>query len=254
MNEILQNKNLQTGVAVVIGFGSGMALGYYLGKKAREVVAPAVTNVFNNTPEGDVDDLLTNEDIALRLCSFVELERGKVRDRALQLMRLYDPSIDAPQDEVVVETVEEVVEETIVVEGPDEEPEAKVINIFYNPAGDDWDYEKELEGRGQQPYVIHQDEYFGNEQDFTQKTYTYYAGDNILVDDKDTPVHRHENVVGELKFGHGTTDKNTVYIRNPMLEMEFEILRMDGLYSEEVMGVHPEPEAERRSTRLRDDD
>lgn len=240
MNEILQNKNLQTGVAVVIGFGSGMALGYYLGKKAREVVAPAVTNVFNNTPEGDVDDLLTNEDI-FDPSKLSEAERGEVRDQALQLMRPYDPSIDAPQDEVVVE-------------GPEEEPEAKVINIFDNPAGDDWDYEKELEGRGQQPYVIHQDEYFGNEQDFTQKTYTYYAGDNILVDDKDTPVHRHENVVGELKFGHGTTDKNTVYIRNPMLEMEFEILRMDGLYSEEVMGVHPEPEAARRLGRLRDDD
>jgi len=65
-----------------------------------------------------------------------------------------------------------------------------------------------------------------------------------LCDSHDKPIYNHSEVVGELLFGHGSNDPNVVYIRNPKLEAEYEILRDEGSYEEIVLGEQIEHEAE----------
>lgn len=130
----------------------------------------------------------------------------------------------------------------VVVPPPDDEETPEVINIFNNK-DDDWNYEIEQSTRTKErPYTIHADEYFGEEMGFGQSTLTYYEGDEILCDENDVPMYKYPDIVGELKFGHGSGDPNVVYVRNEKLHAEWEILRDKGKYEIEVLGHQVERE------------
>lgn len=107
-----------------------------------------------------------------------------------------------------------------------------------------WSYPYELSTRrANVPFIIHQDEYFGNETEYGQTTYTYYAGDDILTDTDETVLHNRENLIGPdalRRFGHGSDDYNVVYVRNPHLELEIEICRLPGSYEVDVQGLEHE--------------
>jgi hypothetical protein len=128
-------------------------------------------------------------------------------------------------------------EEGITVEG---EVEEAIVNTFKNN-DDDWDMEAELERRTDEaPYILHVEEFVNDELGFSQSTLTYYEGDDILTDEKDVPIYDKTNVVGDLRFGYGSGDPNVVYIRCPKLRAEFEVLRDQGSYAFEVLGVDVE--------------
>jgi hypothetical protein len=108
---------------------------------------------------------------------------------------------------------------------------------------DDWDYEVEVQKRSDdKPYIIHRDEFMAEESGFRQSSLTYYAGDNILCDEKDEPIYNHELISGTLRFGHGSKDISIVYVRNPILESEYEIILDHGHYQVEVLGAVIEDE------------
>lgn len=113
-----------------------------------------------------------------------------------------------------------------------------VVKNVFDDAGDEWDYAVELESRsGDEPYTIHVDEYVADEMGWNnQSTLTWYEADKILCDSRDTPIYNPGEFVGELHFGHGSKDPNVVYIRNPKLQAEFEVLRDPGSYQQTVMG------------------
>jgi hypothetical protein len=122
-------------------------------------------------------------------------------------------------------------------------------NVFDN-SDDEWNYKDELESRGaENPYIIHVDEYVANENDWTQSTITYFEGDDIVCDSHDRPMYDAPEIVGQLRFGHGSKDPNVVYIRNPRLQHEFEVLRNPGKYETEVLGDTLEKKA--RTAELR---
>jgi hypothetical protein len=104
-----------------------------------------------------------------------------------------------------------------------------------------WDYQREIAGRlDGEPYVIHQDEFSGNETGYNQTTYTYYAGDDVLVDDDNGhPLPHGDVIVGQnnLRFGHGTDDIDVVFVRNDKLQLEMEICRVHDSYEEKVLGL-----------------
>jgi hypothetical protein len=106
---------------------------------------------------------------------------------------------------------------------------------------DGWNYTTELAQRGPiDPYIIHQDEYSLNETGYSQTTYTYYSVDDILADTDDSVLGKIDMLVGLnnlTRFGHGTDDFNVLYIRNPKLELEIEICRINKSYAEEVQGL-----------------
>lgn len=112
---------------------------------------------------------------------------------------------------------------------------------------DGWSYPYELARRNwKSPHIIHQDEFFSKEETPYEKTeYIYYAGDDKLVDTDTTVLLNRENLIGTdalLNFGHGTDDANIVYVRNPVLELDIEIVRHDGTYEEEVLGLERDDE------------
>ena len=118
------------------------------------------------------------------------------------------------------------------------------VNIFPDRE-DHWDYDEEEKHRTEErPHILHVDEYFANEKQYTQITLMYYQGDNILCDDKDVPIYNPESMVGKLDFGHGSNDPNIVYIRNDKLQVEFEVLLDHGHFQIEVLGAHVEDDYE----------
>ena len=117
-------------------------------------------------------------------------------------------------------------------------------NIFVDPRPSiekiDFNYEEEILNRSSlTPYIISKEEFLQAETDFPQSTLTYYAGDDILSDEKDGTIDDAEFVVGTSnlqRFGHGSDDGNVVYIRNENLKMDFEIIHSEGKYAVEVQG------------------
>jgi len=123
---------------------------------------------------------------------------------------------------------------------PVREPETLVEEV----SRDEWNYNKEIAQRDRNhPYIIHENEFQETFPDYQQLQWTYYAGDNILCDERDEVVVRPELVVGEenlKRFGHGSSDDNMVYIRNDRLEIEWEITRSWKSHAEEVLGLDPD--------------
>ena len=138
-----------------------------------------------------------------------------------------------------------VLREIPVEEVPDEPMPVEVVrqNVFETP-DDVWDWEAERSTRSHDiPYVLHVEEYEESEMGFDQITLTYYMGDDIVTDDNDVPVYRHQNIIGDRVrelFGHGSQDANVVYIRNENLRAEYEVLRDNGSYEVDVIGLQVE--------------
>jgi len=104
---------------------------------------------------------------------------------------------------------------------------------------DEWVQEEEERSRTREkPYVISVEEFARSETGFKQQTLTYYKGDNVLCDDSEppNPIYDHPKVVGDLKFGHGSKDISICYIRNEVLEGEYEIILEHGYYQIDVLG------------------
>lgn len=125
-------------------------------------------------------------------------------------------------------------------------------NVFtdsvYIPA--EFDYEKEMAQRDpDRPYILTEEEFMEAALSYEQTNFTYYAGDGVLANARDEEITGDlDKTVGAdnlMRFGHGSNDENIVYIRNVLLEMDVEIARSPGKYSEEVAGfIDDEPATE----------
>ena len=103
----------------------------------------------------------------------------------------------------------------------------------------DWDAAK-AERTGKLVYILHEDEFFQNERDYTQDTLTYYVGDHALADQNDRPIYNVAEVLGGTftnDFGKGTNQEDVQYVRNEYLKAEYEVVRAEQSYSEAVLGV-----------------
>lgn len=150
----------------------------------------------------------------------------------------------------VVEAAEEAQEDIAEVPPPAEEDPVPEIrwNVFRDnePPEDDWDWHKEKSRRSPlKPYVIHIDEREGNTA-YEAVTYTYYEEDDVVCNEHDDVIgpEEREQIFGEenlTKFGHGSNDRTTVYVRNDQLEMDIEIIQSPNSYAEEVHGFDPSP-------------
>lgn len=223
--EYIEDVNVSpTAIGILVGiasFGVGIGVGYLLGKRNKDVVYRTVQAENTGATTTVTYDYSYSEDVV---------------------------TTDATIDEEVIETAiqaeyEEVVQESRMV------PEERLpVNIWSETSDGIWDYELELSNRNPtDPYVIHQDEFMADEMDFRQSTITYYQGDDIMADEHDTPIYNYHNVVGDLKFGHGSKDPHVVYVRNEAMRMEWEILLHTGKFSVEVAGIDADIELERDS-------
>jgi hypothetical protein len=201
-----------------VGVGSfiaGAVCGYFVGKRRfTEVV------VHEEEPE----------DMQLQFDFHVE-EVNKSYDRRVNELRVIVEDIRETLGQRTESRSDQVAREMHAYVDP---PDAIIVE-------DEWDYEVEMRLRtGDKPYTIHQEEYMAEESDFNQVCLTYYAGDDVLCDEQNVPIYNPESIVGQLKFGHGSGDGSLVYVRNPKLEIEYEIQLEPGKYAVEILGAKAE--------------
>jgi hypothetical protein len=146
-----------------------------------------------------------------------------------------------------VSTIRESVEALQNYQGAENSPEDIIIkeeqvNVFMQSHVDEnFDLDEEMKNRTpDEPYVISQEEFLLNETGYSQDTVTYYAGDGALADEADQEIPMIDPILGEEnleRFGHGSGDSRTVFIRNERLSTDFEVIMSDGKYAHEVLGL-----------------
>jgi hypothetical protein len=115
-----------------------------------------------------------------------------------------------------------------------------VTNVFTDADLSKWDYESEMAKRSHdQPYIITEEEYLQNDPEHDQVSITYYAGDDTLADVQDIVIEDHDRIGVDnlVRFGHGNKNPHLLYVRNEVLELDFEITRSSGEYADEVLDL-----------------
>lgn len=211
---------------VLIGVGSaliGSGLGYFLGFRRGRT-----------RTEDEIDRI----DAAVRQVT-AEYRESELPDDVV-IGGVIDAETYAAMDsgEKFVRNLTQKDEVEILDISPAEEDEPSIVtNNIFAGSDDDWDHDEETKNRSEEnPYILHKDEFYDDEKDYTQLTLTYYAGDNMMVDDQDQLIFNHETVTGPMRFGHGSGDTKVFYVRNDKLKAEYEIVRHEGTYSEEILG------------------
>jgi len=83
-----------------------------------------------------------------------------------------------------------------------------------------------------------------NEPEFEQATLTYYEKGATLADFREDIIEDYDKIIGEefmLSFGTGSSDENSVHVRNEFLKMDFEVVRSENSYEQDVLGVEENP-------------
>jgi gas vesicle protein len=230
VEEVVGTSGLNGTILLVGGIVIGASVGYFVAKRRLEAK-------YAQMAEDEID---TIRDLYFEKTK--KLEKFQAEKPALEEV----VSKYTSEEQTVIDEVAEAEQEELEAE-EETEPEIVRKNIFHTPSpfefpGWDWDTERELrdETHGQVPYVLHRDEYFHNDKAWDQMSLTYFEGDDTLVDDQDTPVDDQDAMVGLgnlTKFGHGSGDPNTVYVRNEELQLEMEIVHSDDKFSEQRRGI-----------------
>ena len=206
----------------------------------------AAVSVDGTVPDYDEDEP-SQEELVAEFVSQEKVVSETSIDQSQEVFERVFPELDRTpinygtiQEQVV--TVDDT-EKTVLMTDPEPVELVETVNLFGNDDNDFWDEEKEAAKRVPgEPYVIPVAVFFENEYEWTQETLTYYQGDDIVSDQADQVVEQHTRVLGELNFGHGSGDPNVVYIRNPSLKREWEVLLHSGKYESEILGLTVERE------------
>lgn len=218
-------------IGIVVGAGAGGSIAWIVAKRryqfkyetlAQQEIAEAKA-FYNQLAKSELNRSVDEPD---------EQELTQQGAEAASALMNYRGDGAAVGDIVVVEETTEV------------EVRPQTSNVFERNRADlVWDQDQEEAHRAtlnvDEPYIICQKEYMENEDDYSQVSFTYFAEDDVLVDEKEKPIDLVDSVVGEdnlTRFGHGTTDNRIVLVRNDKLRMDFEVLKNDGSYSKEVLG------------------
>ena len=237
--------NESTKMPIMVGVGSfiagvGVTLGvsYIRNRKTPKVeTSPHKFPTTGTFTSRELDNFIIQERKRLGIghqpVPELELEGDSIPEGKKEPEELSQPDIL----EVGKDFVEKKMEEIIPLISEEEPVELESRNVFAG-SDDDWDYEKEVKSRSSsEPYVLHKDEFYADELNYSQISLTYYAGDDILVDEEDAPIYNHNQIVGPMLFGHGADQTNVFYVRSDKRRAEYEIIRDPGMYSVEILGL-----------------
>jgi hypothetical protein len=261
----LHNRSFQIGVASVLSASAGGYGGYRIAQKRLrahyEEIADREIREARDHYARVYEKTLSPEELLEKLHN-EKLEAGEgVPDEIKDVLTEYGSArMGIDNVERPAETEEELVIERELDVEKDSEGNLQVVgsrriypgqnekqNIFAGTQpveGDALNDPELLMNRDEtRPYVITHDEYYEGEKDYEQTDLTFYEGDGVLADLRDVPIPDEDNIVGSdnlLKFGAWSNDENIVYVRNDKIEVDFEITRSVGSYTQEVAGFDPD--------------
>lgn len=231
ISNLLQKRSVVAGLVGAVAFTAGATAGYILGKRNAVTIVPAETS---SAPEQLAIDFDKNEVLLIGEIESLAPKYTTINDLSAVITQETHPALFAKVPETWIDGELHIPD--ITTPAPEESPEPAVVNIFAieDP---DWDYELELNNRDNEtPYILHKDEFFNEEMGFRQTVVTYYAGDDIMADEQETPIYNYTQLMGPLKWGHGSGDPNVVYIRNEKTRQEWEVVLHTGRFEVEVLG------------------
>jgi hypothetical protein len=253
--DILDNMDRANKISILVAafmtFAGGALLGYLIAKKRTEAK-------YARLMEKEIEKAKEFYSARQKIGEFADpvklaekYVQGTEMEELRELTRDYRSDEDNVEGEEVKDTEES--EEGVVVVSNDP------LQVFTSEEPDpNWNYEAEIRNRTEEaPYVISHDEFMASEKDYSQSVLTYYESDDVLADEQDKPVENTDRVVGDYnlqRFGHGSKDNNVVYIRNEVLEHEFEVIRNRGSYVEQVLGFISHSARRRPLRKFRSDD
>lgn len=184
------------------------------------------------------------------------------------IRRMYKPDVNSPQ-EMVQDLHGEAVE--AVMADPAMEAAVRAMSEYQNPEPTAYHKirtsevktykvpeEEKIARRVFEPsdergeiYVISAEEHAQNEPGYEQVTWNYYTKDGVMTDIHEDRIEDYTNFIGLaalISFGEQSGDENTVYVRNEIVMIDYEVVRSHGSYREEVL--NEEMPAERPSQRI----
>jgi hypothetical protein len=90
------------------------------------------------------------------------------------------------------------------------------------------------------PYLISVSEYFDDNPHFQKQTITYFAGDNVVCFEDDSIMLDPDSDFGTInldRFGVMSDSDHIVYVRNPLLDIDWEIVKETGKYSDMIAHI-----------------
>lgn len=226
---------------------------------------------------------LLGSSVTLAVASkFLERKYLAISESEIQAAKRFYAAMDKTDLEPPVATEEELVpqpasnsveeaisayREYVAEEEPEEKPEPTIVNMFqhHTPPGEEVLDALMADRDPDEPYIITKAEFLENAYENDQKGMTYFEGDGVLMDDADeynpVPDANLDTLVGQdnlLRFGYGSGDENTLYVRNENVGLDFFITKSEGKYGVEVLGFDNEPgehleHSKNRKFRNRDD-
>lgn len=240
---ILKNPKTIPTLIGALSFGGGVGLGYFLAKRKLQEEAEMYAYDIPKQLFLDFDPSEKNDDIS------TDIVEEEVTEPVRPPKVVITEEVAVSKDILKVDSLSQLRPSMLGQDDPDEKTEKEIVNVFEEQPEIvvdvtdeiEWDWETEVGNRTESaPYVLHKDEFYADEKNYSQQSLTFYSVDEILADEEDHPVYNHALVLGPMLFGHGSGDPNVVYIRNDERRAEYEITKVDGLYSVEVLGLEIE--------------
>lgn len=236
-----KNEIARTVAVGLLGVGIGYGVGYYTSRKRHEAIADtAIEEVKERYHELYSDVSLAKE---------AEPNRVVIQESELQEEVSEEPEVVRyanikPAPSVVqrgtrpplsseMENGKRVADAIFGLDASDApaEPGPVQVNVF------------EVQVNGAQPYLISEDMYEEDWEAFAKIELTYYADDNVLVEDRtNDPITSIQSVVGLEtleKFGTGTENKDAVYVRNEKMQTDWAITRVHESFAVVILGQPP---------------
>lgn len=85
------------------------------------------------------------------------------------------------------------------------------------------------------PYLITEEEFLNDKNEYDKISLTYYSFDDVLADECDEMIDIEENISSDIYNQIASSDED-LYVRNNVLQTDFEIMKVDGSFHDKYGG------------------
>lgn len=223
------------------------------------IIAPAVIAIAAFSLGGFLGYTLAKRNLEKKYDQMLEEEIEKTAEHVASMMKETERKVDKPEADSRQQTrvnPKKSLEELKVELGYDDAIKEDKPSVLINgrKLADSIVQETVDTSR---PYIISEDDFNENVDDYEQLSLSYYTEDDVLADEHDEAVEAVDSVVGSenLKsFGRNSRDPNVIFVKNDDVETLFEIVQIRGSYVKLVLGFDEDDSGSARLRKFRIDE